>query len=165
MRLFTAVDLPVEMPGQIEALLDRLRPTAPIHWSPVANLHITTKFIGEWPEQRLPELTGALAAIPARDPVAIRVRQLGFFPTPRAPRIFWVGVESPTLSALAADTDRAAAALGIEAEKRPYSPHLTLARIKERTSLAELHQAIATLGIPDFGAFDARSFFLYRSQS
>ena len=56
MRLFTALDLPCEVTGKLEELLAKLRPTAPIHWTPPSNLHITTKFIGEWPEARLEEL-------------------------------------------------------------------------------------------------------------
>ena len=164
MRLFTALDLPPDILGNLEALLDRLRPTAHIRWSPPANLHITTKFIGEWPEDRFSELTAALAALPVRDPVFIRVGPLGFFPTPRSPRSFHVAIQSPTLADLAAATELAAASLGIEAEKRPYKPHLTLARIKEPGGLARLHEAIARLDSQDFGAFEACSFFLYRSQ-
>jgi len=53
MRLFTGLDLPADVVHNLEQLLQRLRPTARIHWSLAANLHITTKFIGEWPEERL----------------------------------------------------------------------------------------------------------------
>ena len=62
MRLFTGLDLPAEVVGNLEELLQQLRPTARIQWSPPANLHITTKFIGEWPEERLEELKAALRA-------------------------------------------------------------------------------------------------------
>jgi len=54
--------------------------------------------------------------------------------------------------------------LGIAAETRPYSPHLTLARIKERFDPGPLRKAIETLPSMDFGGFQAQSFFLYRSQ-
>jgi 2'-5' RNA ligase len=50
MRLFTAIDLPPEVAGRLDALIAKLRPLANIRWSPAANLHITTKFIGQWPE-------------------------------------------------------------------------------------------------------------------
>ena len=53
MRLFTALDLEPGVAAKLERLLDRLRPTARIQWSAPANLHITTKFIGEWPDGRL----------------------------------------------------------------------------------------------------------------
>jgi 2'-5' RNA ligase len=147
----------------LEGLIGRLRPAARIQWSPPANLHVTTKFIGEWPEPRLEELRTALAAVPVAGPLAVRIRGLGFFPNERAPRVFWCGVEAPGLVPLAAATDAATARLGIPAESRAFSPHLTLARIKERLDPAPLRQAIATLSSPEFGDFEAHTYYLYRS--
>jgi 2'-5' RNA ligase len=164
MRLFTGLDLPAEVVRNLEQLLRQLRPAARINWSPPANLHITTKFIGEWPEERLVELQGKLAALPPRRVIAVHIRAVGFFPNPHSPRNFWCGIEAPGLSELAADTDRATAALGIAREQRPYSPHLTLARIKERLDLQPLREAIAAQASLEFGRFEAGSFFLYRSQ-
>jgi 2'-5' RNA ligase len=164
MRLFTGLDLPAEVTGNLEELLRRLRPTARIHWSPPANLHITTKFIGEWPEARLAELQRALGAMAAGPPIAVRIRGLGFFPNARAPHNFWCGIEAPGLADLAAATDGATAALGIARETRPFSPHLTLARIKGRVDLGELQRAIAALPNTEFGGFEARGYRLYQSQ-
>jgi 2'-5' RNA ligase len=164
MRLFVGLDLPAEVVRNLERLLDDLRPAARIAWSPPANLHVTTKFIGEWPEARLPELNAALDAVPSRDPIHLEIRRLGFFPNPRSPRIFWCGIDAPGLSALAADTDRAASTLGIESEKREFSPHRTRARIKEPLDLKSLHASIAALPSIEFGGCEARSFFLYLSK-
>jgi len=164
MRLFTGLDLPPAVVASLEDLLARLRSAARIAWSPPANLHITTKFIGEWPEERLEPLKTVLAALPGRAPIAGRVRNLGFYPTPRSPRVFWCGVEADGLAELAADTEAATATLGIKPDQRAYSPHLTLARIRERLNLEPLHQRTAALPSVEFGAFEAGSFFLYRSQ-
>jgi len=165
MRLFTGLDLPAEVVRSLDRLLDQLRPTARLKWSPPANLHITTRFIGEWPEPRLAELRTALAAIPAHAPIPIQVRKLGFFPNPHSPRIFWAGIEaSPDLAGLAADTDRALDALGLAPEGRPFSPHLTLARIKDPVPMQPLREAIAALPSLDFGSFTAPAFFLYLSR-
>lgn len=164
MRLFTGLDLPAGVVRNLEALIGRLRPAARIQWSPPANLHITTKFIGEWPEQRLEELRTALAAVPVAGPLAVRIRSLGFFPNERAPRVFWCGVEATGLDSLAAATDVATARLGIPAETRDFSPHLTLARIKKRLDLAPLRQAMAALPSPEFGDFPADTYYLYRSR-
>ena len=62
------------------------------------------------------------------------------------------------------DTDRATAAIGVAAETRAFSPHLTLARIKERLDFQPLREAIAALPSLEFGQFEASRFFLYRSQ-
>jgi len=164
MRLFTGLDLPGEVARNLEALLARLSPTARIHWSPPANLHVTTKFIGEWPEARLPELQRALADLPERPAIEVAVAEVGFYPNERAPRVIWCGIEAPGLAALAADCDAATASLGVARENRAYSPHLTLARIKDRLDLGPLRHAIAGGGPLEFGRFTAQSFFLYRSQ-
>jgi len=164
MRLFTALDLPQDVLERVSQLQDRLRPMAKINWSAMANLHVTTKFIGEWPEERLGELQAALAAVASRKPIHVHVHGVGFFPNAKSPRNFWCGIEAPGLAELAADTDAATTVLGIYSEKRKYSPHLTLARIKERPDLSRLHRAIARESTLDFGAFAARTFYLYRSQ-
>ena len=164
MRLFIGLDLPSDVVRNLENLLERLRPQARIQWSPPANLHITTKFIGELPENRLDELKAALSLLPPRPPIQVHIRRVGFYPNPHSPRIFWCGVEAPGLPELAADTDRATASLGIECEKREYSPHLTLARIKEKLNLQPLREAIVALPSLDFGGFPAASFYLYQSK-
>ncbi|HWQ54716.1 MAG TPA: RNA 2',3'-cyclic phosphodiesterase [Bryobacteraceae bacterium] len=165
MRLFTGFDLPAEVVRSLECVQQQLRPTARINWSPPRNLHITTKFIGEWPEERLGELKDALAALPPHAPMRIAVRGLGFFPNPRSPRVFWAGIDAPPeLAELAAETDRALAALGIPSEKRAFSPHLTLARIKEPLPMEPLREAAAALPSTDFGEFTADRFWLYHSR-
>ena len=165
MRLFTALDLPTEIVHNLEELLRRLKPTAKLPWSRPENLHITTKFIGELPEEKLGELQRALAGVPVRGKIAVRLRRVGFFPNPHSPRNFWCGVEAPGLEELAADTDAAAETVGVPRETRKYSPHLTLARIKDARSaeLQPLGETIAALPSLEFGGFEASSFFLYRS--
>ncbi len=164
MRLFTAIDISEEALSTLERLIERLRPTARIKWSPAANLHITTKFIGEWPEERLDELKAALAALPARDPIHVRIARLGYFPNPHSPRVFWAGIEAPGLSALARDTEDALARIGIPREQRAFSPHLTLARIKEPVPMSGLLEAVAQLPSLEFGAFTVERCFLYQSR-
>jgi RNA 2',3'-cyclic 3'-phosphodiesterase len=165
MRLFTGFDLPPAVVRTLEALLDRLRPAARVKWSPLANLHVTIRFIGEWPEHRLPDLQRALGALPKHPPIPIHVRNLGFFPNPHSPRVLWAGVEaSPDLAALASETDRVLERLDLKPEGRPFSPHLTLARIKEPVPLQKLRETVAALPSLDFGSFSADRFFLYRSR-
>jgi RNA 2',3'-cyclic 3'-phosphodiesterase len=166
MRLFTGIDLPAEIITTLEELLHRLKPTAQINWSPPANLHITTKFIGEWPEARIQELIAALSALPPREPISISLEKLGFFPNPHAPRVFWTGVHAAAgLSELARDTDQALALLGVAKEQRAFSPHLTLARMKTPGKQPALLQAVAQLPSLHFGSFVAERFCLYQSRT
>jgi RNA 2',3'-cyclic 3'-phosphodiesterase len=164
-RLFTAIDLAPEVITNLEHLLEDLRPAAHINWSPPGNLHLTTKFIGEWPEERLAEVTAKLAGLPSRAPIEIAVEKLGFFPNPHSPRVFWAGVHAVDgLAQLAAETEEGLATLGIAKESRAFSPHLTLARIKTPGRLTRLLQAVAKLPSLDFGSFTADRFYLYQSR-
>lgn len=167
MRLFTAIDIPTDLTEALRSFVSRLRPTAKISWSPLENLHITTKFIGEWPEPRLDEMKRALAYVPVQGSIEIVVKGLGWFPNPNRPRVFWAGVNGgESLRALARATNEALAKLGTPIERRDYSPHLTLARIRETVPLDRLHQALETFPAGcgfEFGSFRATQFFLYLS--
>ncbi len=128
------------------------------------NLHITTKFIGEWPEAKLDKMTRALAAVKPTVAVDVAIRGMGWFPNARNPRVLWAGVEADEkLKQLAAATEGAVHELGVEKEDRAYSPHLTLARIRERVPLDKLKGAIDNLPSTDFGSFRASAFYLYLS--
>ena len=165
MRLFTGIDLSTEVLDSLRSLTIRLQPLARINWSPVANLHITTKFIGEWPEAQLGVLKTALAGVPLPLPFDVAVRGLGWFPNLFTPRVFWAGVEAPVaLRDLARQTEVSLEPLGVAREDRPYSPHLTLARIKTRPNLDRLVRAIDALPSTDFGAFQVYAFHLYLSE-
>ena len=166
MRLFTGIEIAPDVMANLQGLLERLRPTAEINWSPPQNLHITTKFIGEWPEERLPELKAALDSLSAREPLSIAIEKVGFFPNPHSPRVFWTGVHAGSgLVDLARETDKILAALGVARETRAYSPHLTLARIKTPKQLPALLQAVASLPSLEFGTFTAERFYLYHSRT
>jgi RNA 2',3'-cyclic 3'-phosphodiesterase len=163
MRLFTGIAPAAEVAERLAAALDRLRPHADLKWSPVENLHITMKFIGEWPEDRLAELQSALAAIRNGGPFEIAIRCFGFFPNPRRPHALFAGVEAgPELNELAIRIDETVAAHGGKKEDRPYVPHVTLARIKNQR-IRELREEIASMTDIDFGAFQATAFHLYQS--
>jgi RNA 2',3'-cyclic 3'-phosphodiesterase len=172
-RLFVAIDIPEEVKARLEAFVDRLRPTAKLSWSPVQNLHVTTKFIGEWPESKLGEIEQALAAVPPPGLVEIAVRGLGWFPNEKNPRVFWAGIEATeSLRKLAEDTEQKLAELGVPVEDRGFHPHLTLARQSRRRGapvpLDRLRETLATLEADpsnhEFGAFQTASFFLYLSR-
>ena len=167
MRLFAGVDIPDEVKAALNSLLTRLRPLAKLSWSRPENLHITTQFIGEWPEERLDEMKAALASVPWSGGIEIAIKGLGWFPDARRPRVFWAGVDGgEALQKLARATSQAIEKVGVAIGDRPYAPHLTLARMRDPVPLDTLHKAIEALPSGcgfDFGAFRAECFHLYLS--
>ena len=146
------------------ALIHRLRPMAKLGWIPAEKLHITTKFIGEWPEERLDEMKRVLGSVRSSAPVEIAVRRVGWLPNPRSARMLYAGVEpNDGLSALAAATEQAAAGIGVPVEERIYRPHVTLARIRKRVPLGPLKDALAEFELSSMGSYRALSFALYLS--
>jgi RNA 2',3'-cyclic 3'-phosphodiesterase len=165
MRLFTAIDLSSEILLRLERLISALRTEALIKWSPLDNLHVTTKFIGEWPEPRVPELHQVLGQIRRRQAFEVELKRLGWFPNDRSPRVLWLGVEGGNeLAGLAADTEDALASLGIPKEQRPFAPHLTLARIKNPVPLNNLRKKVEHMQPAAIGSLVVSSFSLFRSR-
>lgn len=177
MRIFVALDIEEAIRERIQRFLEGVRGFAPdARWVRPESLHVTLKFIGEKPAEAVEEIKHALSAIEARG-MEITFRGYGFFPTPKAPRVFWVGIESGTrLAALATAVDTATAALGVPKEEHRFSPHLTLARGASsgtprwrkgdgpNKSFQRLHEKLAVLPAPEFGTMTAREFFLYQSR-
>jgi RNA 2',3'-cyclic 3'-phosphodiesterase len=165
MRLFTGIALPPPVRDNLARGLKELRPLAPLNWSPVENLHITSKFIGQWTEERLTELEGALERIAHPLAFDVAVSGFGYFPNPQHPRTLFAGVEAgPRLAELAQAIDEALRPLGIAKEERPYSPHLTLARIKGE-DIRALREHIEKMTNFDFGTFQVSEFHLYLSKT
>ncbi len=121
MRLFTGIALDPAVLERLARVLAELEPLAKLNWSPVENLHITTKFIGAWPEERLDELKTALARVPFARPFEIAIAQFGYFPNPHHPHSFFAGIHAgPELAELAGRIDEALLPLGIAKERSPF---------------------------------------------
>jgi len=164
MRLFTAIDLPPNVLLRLERLQSALRPEALIKWSPLDNLHITTKFIGEWPDTRLEELSDTLQKVAQRVPFELELKDLGWFPNERSPRVLWVGIRrEKALRDLAQETEECLFTLGIAKEDRPFTPHLTLARVKSPVPLDGLRAKVHEMRSTELGVFAASQFSLFRS--
>ena len=165
MRLFVALDLPDQVRHAIAELIAKLQPKSrAARWIKPENLHITLKFIGHVPDEKLSPIQAALSSIHATQPVELHFRGMGFFPNERRPRAFWCGIaSSPNLAELAASIDRALVPLGIEAETRPFTPHLTLARFKSDEGIREVVQAATDMKSTAFGAATETNFHLYES--
>jgi len=164
-RLFVALDLPEAVRRALAELIANLKPKSRgARWVQPENLHITLKFIGHVGNEKLSPIQSELSSIPAAQPIELHFRGMGFFPNERRPRAFWCGVAgSPNLAELAADINRALAPLGIEAETRPFTPHLTLARFKSDEGVREMVHAAKDMKSTDFGAATETNFHLYES--
>ncbi|MFZ0772668.1 MAG: RNA 2',3'-cyclic phosphodiesterase [Candidatus Sulfotelmatobacter sp.] len=178
MRLFVALDITDNIRSRIARFLDGVRGFAPdARWVRPESLHVTLKFIGERSEEEVENIKRALETI-AAGAVDMNFRGYGFFPSVRAPRVFWVGIEAgPALTSLAAIVDAKLAALDIPKEEHEYTAHLTLGRggkgsgspRKQKSDgpnqrFQPLQEKLAALPAPEFGTMTAREFFLYQSQ-
>ena len=165
MRLFVALDLPDQVRHSIAELIAKLEPKSrAARWIKPENLHITLKFIGHVGNEKLSPIQTALSSIRVAQSVELHFRGMGFFPNKHHPRAFWCGIaSSPNLAELAANIDRALVPLGIEAETRPFTPHLTLARFKSDEGIREVVHATNEMKSTDFGAATETNFHLYES--
>jgi RNA 2',3'-cyclic 3'-phosphodiesterase len=164
-RLFVALDLPEPVRHAITELIAKLQPKSrTARWIRPENLHITLKFIGHVGNEKLSPIQTALSSIRAAQPIELHFRGMGFFPNERRPRAFWCGIAaSPILAELAANIDRALVPLGVEAETRPFAPHLTVARFKSDEGIREVVHAANDMKSTDFGAAFETNFHLYES--
>ena len=178
MRLFIALDIDDAIRSRISRFLDGVRGFTPdARWARPESLHVTLKFIGEEPEEDAEKIKQALETISA-DTFEMNFRGYGFFPSPRAPRVFWGGIEAgPGLPSLAAMVDERLSSLDIPKEQHAFTPHLTLARGGGRSgsprqqkgdrpnrSFQRLQEKLEALPVPEFGTMTAREFFLYQSR-
>src|SRR5262245_4391207 len=163
MRLFIAVELPDELRnalGRVQRELHSLTGTA--RWIGPESIHITLKFLGEVPETRVADIDAAITGLTWK-PFLITVRGVGFFPGNRSPRVFWAGMEAPTMEDLVERLDTRLERLGFEKEKRAFRPHITLARAKNTRMDASLVAAAERYGHAEFGSFTVDRMFLFKS--
>jgi 2'-5' RNA ligase len=164
-RVFVALDVPEEVRATLAELSSRLQKTCPsARWVRLEGVHITLKFIGEVPREKVEDIRAVLGDLSSFAPVKLRFAGLGFFPSARSPRVFWAGVEGGAhLAELAAAIETRLEPLGIPLEKRAFHPHLTLARFESPQGTRALSDAVAALGAPEFGNETFREFHLYQS--
>ena len=130
-RLFVAIDLPEE----IKAALCALRcPISGAKWVSEAQLHLTLRFIGDADDDLLHRITTGLSDIMAA-PFSLAMMGVGCFPPKRDPKVLWVGIDkNEALFNLQNAVAKALLQSGLEPEIRPFSPHITIARLKETSA-------------------------------
>ena len=134
-------------------------------WVRPENLHITLKFLGEIPSDKLESIKSALRAVTCEWPVGVNFRGLGLFPNERRPRVLWAGMEaSRSLPDLAEAIEEALEKMGVAREEREFTPHLTLARSKDGKVSEKLRSALASHAASQFGEMSASAFHLIESK-
>ena len=169
MRCFVAIPLPDEVKAKVAAVAADLRRRcgdADVRWTAAASLHLTLKFLGTVAAERLDAVRAALDRVVdgVRLPV-LSLAGLGAFPQPRRARVLWLGVAegAEPLIELATAIDGGLATVGFEPEGRPFTPHLTLGRVRAPRGGADLRDALAADAGVTVGSWTAREVVLYES--
>lgn len=163
MRVFIAIELPADIRTGLAELQKELRPlTSTARWVAPESIHITLKFIGEVAGPRIEPIDRALFGL-TRKPFTVSVRNVGFFPGTQTPRVFWAGMEAPTMPGLAEELDARLEQIGFEKEKRAFRPHITLARARDSRMDPSLVRAATKYEKHEFGSFTVDRFFLFQS--
>lgn len=143
MRLFLAINFPPALRDAMHEAAAPLRVAAPaVGWGRPESLHLTAKFLGECAEDAVEPLSAALAqAVSRHQPVPVVVGGVGAFPNFRRPRVVWMAVNGGgPLELLQHDVELACGKLGFEPEGRPFRPHVTLGRVRERSGEGEVRE-------------------------
>lgn len=169
-RAFIAVDIPPAIQRNIQQVADRLRQPIgdAVRWVPASNIHLTLKFLGDISPSSVDMLAQMLRA-EADSCLAFdfTVGGLGSFPNSKRARVLWVGVQAPAgLEALQRGIESACARLGYESDPRPFSPHLTLGRVRDHIAASDQQKIQKTLEeakIDSLGTARVDSVHLYKS--
>lgn len=170
LRAFIAIDLPPEIKQAISTATASLQKEAgrAVRWVAAENLHLTLKFLGEISAANLELLTQALRTEAGQhQPFQISVARLGYFPNARSPRVIWVGLDiPPELIRLQRQVEASTSRLGYTSEEKAFAPHLTIGRVREQASPAELQKLRAALEkttLGSLGTFTASAVHLFKS--
>lgn len=169
LRLFFAVPVADELREPLTQIQQELKAAgAKVGWVKPENLHFTLKFLGDTPQEQVSKLTevaGRVAeTIPAHE---IQIGGIGGFPNCQRPRIVWVGCTDgrEQFAQLGQQLDEALVQAGLaEPEKRKFTPHLTVGRVRSRHRLEVLAAAMADLEQREVGRMQVDHFVLMRSQ-
>jgi len=171
-RSFIAIELPDELKlglTQLEARL-KLDKQPWVKWVNPYSIHLTLKFLGNIAVDRTGEITRAIeAAVQGISPFHLEVKELGVFPNLRRVQVAWVGISGDVdkLSQLQKRIETTLTPLGFAPESRAFTPHLTLARLRDQTSLDERQrfgQLIANAKFEAAYTIEVDAISLMRSQ-
>lgn len=167
LRLFVALDIGNEVRDGLTAEIRVLkRAHSKVKWVAPDHIHLTLAFLGETPEERLPDIIAALDVV-ARTAATFScvVKGLGWFGSERSPRVVWAGVaEEPALMALQGGVAEALRQIGFTPEDRPFHPHLTVGRVKSSRDALGLAEVLTKRSEVTFGVMKVDRISVMRSQ-
>lgn len=167
MRSFIAIELPAQVRSAIQNLLGELqRGRRGVKWCRTEQMHLTLKFFADLPEESVSPLDRAISKLcGATSPFDLSIRGLGTFGPRDRIRVIWAGVEDPSgaLGRLQAEIERACGPLGFPPEGRPFSPHLTLGRLREPARDPALTEALHQRAHFHAGSFEVDHLALFHS--
>jgi 2'-5' RNA ligase len=151
-RLFVALELPKVVRAELARLEGALEPRVPnAKWVPAHNLHLTLAFLGWADPERVPDISAAVAsAVEGQVDFTSRLAELGAFPSFRRARVLWVGLDDSTggIAGLASAVSEAVARIGFPQEERPFSAHVTLARLRVPAAVDPGGSVVEQLSVP-----------------
>jgi 2'-5' RNA ligase len=156
MRLFVAVEFDEAVRHAADQVVGELRsqldPRVRVGWVATDKMHLTVRFLGHVDEERVHAVLEVLQPPLPIAPFEIALGSCGIFPRSGPPRVFWIGLVNgvASLQAMHDECNRRLASLGFTPEDRPFSAHLTLARVKAapRDSARLLRQTVALVSVP-----------------
>jgi 2'-5' RNA ligase len=167
-RTFIAVELPQEIHDKLKQLQDDLKASMPdVRWTKYGNVHLTLKFLGDVQISRIDAISETLRGIARQfSPFTISLTGIGAFPNSRRPRVVWVGLEKggDKLIKIAESIEASMRKLGFPREKRKFSPHLTVGRVRRLTNPSAMTQALERSVVGKIGEFVVQRVSLIRSQ-
>lgn len=159
-RLFIAINIPELIKLQIQGMGRSIRNGRPV---PADQLHLTLKFIGEVESSMLLDIHEKLEEI-TFDKFSTKVKGIGIFPLRGAPRVLWAGISPTEMTIRLRNTiENELASINIPKEKQKYSPHITLARLKNSPT-QHVHNFLAGNAFLETEEFMVDGFNLYSSQ-
>jgi 2'-5' RNA ligase len=163
-RAFIATEIPRF--DDLDNLVDRLRKSgARISVPKSEGMHVTLKFLGDMEEDSVTEIIGHLErSVSGFAPFNVKVAGTGAFPNLRNPRVFWVGLEDGGfLGRIAKSIDESLSTMGFAKESRPFSPHITIARIKAPSGLERAMGILKEFEEAQFGMYVVKDIRLKKS--
>lgn len=165
-RTFLCIEIPDQIRGRIAELQTSLKHLdARVSWVKPENIHLTLKFLGGVPGSRIESLCQAVSrAANSSSPFAVEINGTGCFPSPRNPRVLWVGVSNlpKELLRLHQEIEDQLAKEGFPRDTKRFAPHLTIGRIRSPEGAAGLAQKLIETGF-DSGFAPASAVVVMRS--